>query len=69
MPWQQVVDLGDLVVRDAGEGVCEPCVGVDGIELCGLDQSVGDCRSFAACFEADEEVELLPNSWTDFRLS
>jgi hypothetical protein len=52
------VGLGDLVVGDAGEGVGEPGVGIDGIELGRFDQSVGDGGGLSACFGADEEVVL-----------
>jgi hypothetical protein len=40
--------------------VGEPGVGIDGIELCGLDQGLGDGSGLAACLGADEEVVLSP---------
>lgn len=49
-PWEQVIDLCDLVVGDAGEGVFEPGVGIDGVELRGFDQGLGDGGGIAACF-------------------
>ena len=60
MPGKQVIDFGDLVVWDAGEGVGEPGVGIDGVELGRFDQGVGDGGRLAACFGSDEEVVLPP---------
>jgi hypothetical protein len=62
VPGQQVVDLCDLVVGDAGEGVGEPGVGIDGVELGRFDQGVGDGGGLAASFGADEEVVLPPRA-------
>jgi hypothetical protein len=39
-----------------GQGVGEPGVGIDGVELGGFDQGVGDGGGFAACLGAHEEV-------------
>ena len=47
-PRHQVIDLGDLVVGNAGESVSEPGVGIDGVELGRFDQGVGDGSGVAA---------------------
>jgi len=51
MPREQFVDLVDLVVRDAGQGVGEPSLWIDAVELGGLDQGVGDGGGLAAAAE------------------
>lgn len=61
MPREQFIDLCDLVVWDAGEGIGEPGVWIDGVEFCRFDQGVGDGGGLAACFGADEEVILPPD--------
>ena len=42
VPWQEVVDPVDLVVRDAGDGVGvgERCLGIDAVEYGGVNQGV-----------------------------
>ena len=47
-----VVDLGDFVVWDSREGVGEPGMGIDGVELGRFDQGVGDGGGLAARFGA-----------------
>jgi hypothetical protein len=44
------------VVGDAAEHLGEPGLRVDAVELCRLDQGVGDGRRFAAALGADEDV-------------
>jgi hypothetical protein len=34
--------VSDLVIRDAGGGVGEPGLGIDAVELGGLDEGMGD---------------------------
>ena len=46
------------MVWDAGEGVGEPGLGIDAIELGGFDQGVGDGCGFAAGLRSDEQVVL-----------
>src|SRR5690606_15816329 len=55
-PWQQIIDAVDLVVRDAGEGIGEPRLRVDAVELCGFDQGVGDGRGAATGEGSYEEI-------------
>lgn len=55
-----IIDLGDLIVWEAADGVREPGVGINGVELGGFDQGVGDGGGFAACLGADEEVVFAP---------
>jgi hypothetical protein len=43
-----LVDLVDLVVGDAAEGVGEPGLWVDAVELGGFDQGAGDGGRVAA---------------------
>jgi len=40
VPWQQIIDAVDLVIRDAGEGFGEPCLRIDAIQFGGLKQGV-----------------------------
>ncbi len=49
IPGHEFVDAIDLVIRQALEDPCEPCLGVDVVHLGGLDKSVGDggCLSAA----------------------
>lgn len=44
------------MVGDAVEGVGEPCLRVDAVELGGFDQCVDDGCGFAAPFRSDEHV-------------
>ncbi len=50
---EQLVDLVDLVVRDARQGVGEPGVGIDAVELGGLDQGAGNCGGLSAGLGTD----------------
>ena len=50
--------MGDLVVGDSGEGISEPCLGIDAVELGGFDQGVGDGCGASAGERTDEEVVL-----------
>ena len=59
IPRQEVIDAGDLVVRNAGEGIGEPRLRIDTVELVGLDEGIGDGRGAAAGERSYEEV-ILP---------
>jgi len=52
IPWQQLINLVDLMICDAaeGEGVGEPCLRIDTVELGGYDQGIDDGRGFTAAF-------------------
>ncbi len=50
--------MGDLVVGDAGEGIGEPGLRVDAVELGGFDEGVGDGGGAAAGERACGEVVL-----------
>ena len=41
-PGQEVLDAVDLVIWDAGDGVGEPCLGINAVEFGGFDQCVCD---------------------------
>ena len=41
-PGEQLVELRDLVIGDAAEHIGQPGLGIDAVELGGLDQGVGD---------------------------
>ena len=55
-PWQQVVDLGHLVARGAGEGFGEPGMGIDRVEFGHFNKGVAGDGGIAAGLRADEEV-------------
>ena len=44
------------MVGDLGEDPCEPVLGIDTVELGGLNEGIGDSCGFAAAFGADEEI-------------
>jgi hypothetical protein len=48
VPRHEFIDAIDLVIRQALEDRCEPCFGVDVVQLACLHECVGDCGSFAA---------------------
>lgn len=48
------MDLVDLVIRDTGQGVGEPGMGIDGVELGCFDQGVGDGGGLSTCLGTDE---------------
>jgi len=47
-PRHELVETGDLVVRDAVENVGQPGLGIDAVQLGGFNQGVGDGGGFAA---------------------
>ena len=40
IPWQQFVNPVGFVIGYTAEGICEPGLGIDAIELGGLNQSI-----------------------------
>lgn len=56
LPRQQVVYASDLVIGNAGDGVCEPGLGINAVELCSLDQGVYHSGGTAASRCSVEEV-------------
>jgi hypothetical protein len=50
MPGHQLVQPSDLVARDATESVGEPCLRINAVQLCGLDQRIGDGGGFGRAF-------------------
>ena len=57
-PWEQFVDTGDFVIGDAAEHIGEPGLGIDTVELGGLDQGIGDGSGFASALRANKKVIL-----------
>ena len=53
--------MGDLAVRGAGECIGQPRLGIDAIQLGGLDQGAGDGSGTAAGLRADEQAGLPPD--------
>lgn len=51
-----MVEFGDPVVGDPGEGVSEPGSEVDAVQLRGLDQGVGDRGGMSTYSGAHEEL-------------
>ena len=60
VPGQQLVELANVVIVDAGEHLGKPSLRVDVIEPRGLDQSVHDGGTFAAAIRAGEQPRLAP---------
>jgi hypothetical protein len=56
VPRQELIDAGDLAVWDVGERVSQPSLGIDAVELGGLDQGAGDGGGAAAGLRADEQI-------------
>ena len=46
------------MVRDAGEDIGEPCLRIDVVELCGLDQRVDDGGALPTTIRAAEQPGL-----------
>ena len=50
VPRHAFTDAVDLVIWQALQHRCEPGLGIDFVDLCGLNERVGDCSGFAcAC--------------------
>ncbi len=49
-PRQELVDLVDLMVRNAANGIGEPCLRVNAVQLDGLDWRIGDGSGFGRAF-------------------
>lgn len=60
-PVVQIIDLGDLAVRDAGEGFAEPGLWIDGVWLCRFDQGAGDGGLWQAA--SDRFPAMAAESW------
>jgi hypothetical protein len=58
VPGQQLFELSNIVIVDAGEDVGEPCLRVDVVEPCGLDQCVHHGGTLAAAVGTGEEPRL-----------
>jgi hypothetical protein len=50
IPWQQLINLIDRMIYEAAEGVGEPCLRIDTVELGGFNQGIDDGRGFTAAF-------------------
>ncbi len=48
VPRHKIVDAIDFVLRQALEDPCEPCFGVDVVQLAGFHERIGDCSRFSA---------------------
>ena len=48
---------------DVGQGVCQPALRVDVIELAGLDERVADGCAFAAFLGAEKQIVLSANRY------
>jgi len=48
VPRHKIVDAIDFVLRQALEDPCEPCLGVDVVQLAGFHERIGDCSRFSA---------------------
>lgn len=56
------------MVGNAGENVCEPCLGIDVVEATGLDQRVRDRRPLATAIGAAKQPRLAPERHRPFIL-
>ena len=50
------------MVCDLGEDPCEPGLGIDTVELGGLNEGIGDGRGLTATFGANEQVIFTAQS-------
>jgi hypothetical protein len=50
IPWEQLINPVDLVVSDAAQGIGEPGLRIDAVQLRGFNQCVDDGCGFAAPF-------------------
>ena len=48
MPREELIQTCDFVVGDLGEDPCEPGLGIDTVELGGLNEGIGDSRGLTA---------------------
>ena len=58
MPREELIQTCDFVVGDLGKDPCEPGLGIDTVELGGLNEGIGDSRGLTATFRAHKE-EIL----------
>ena len=58
VPGRQRAQVGDLVIGDASQHVGEPGLGIDIVELGGLDQCQDECGALAAAIGAGEQPGL-----------
>ena len=58
VPWQEFGEAFVRVVVDAVKDVCEPGLGIDAVELCGLDQGVDGRSTLPAGVRACEQPVL-----------
>ena len=49
------MELGLWDIVDAGEGIGEPCLGIDVVEFGGADEGVDESGAFAATIRACEQ--------------
>mgnify|MGYP001370200899 CR=1 FL=1 len=61
-PGHEFVQTSDLMLCDLGEDPCEPGLGIDTVELGGLNEGIGDCRGLTATFGAYKEKILTSQS-------
>lgn len=55
VPGQALIEPCGPVVRNAGNNIGEPCLRIDIVELCGLDQCVDDGGALATTIGAAEQ--------------
>jgi hypothetical protein len=58
VPWQQRLEVGDLVLGDAREHVCKPGPRINVVELAALDEREHDRRTLTTAIGAGEEPRL-----------
>ncbi len=58
VPGQQLIAPCGRLVRNAGKNIGEPCLRIDIVELCGLDERVDDGGAPAATIGAAEQPRL-----------
>ena len=56
--------MRNFAISDLGENPCQPCLGIDAIELGGLNEGIGDGRGLTAPLGADEEKIFPTQSHT-----
>jgi hypothetical protein len=68
VPWQQVVDVVDGMVGNASDHVGQPRLGIEVVELGGLDERIHDRGPPSAGIGAGEEVVLSSERYHPFIL-
>src|ERR1039457_6402423 len=62
IPWQQLLDAIDRMIRDSFQHVMQIPLRIDVVELARLDQAVNDCRPITARIGSKEQIIFATNA-------